>query len=407
MAGFAYRGRDARGGLVEGALDAASQTAAADLLLARGVTPLEIKPAKEGGGFALTWARLNQRKVNDEDIMFFSRQMYTLLKAGVPILQALGGLRESCHVPTFAAVLGRLREGLDSGRELSIALNDTGVFSPFYIAMVKVGEMTGRLDLIFLRLFEHLEFEKEMRQKISAAIRYPSFVIIAMAAAIAVINLFVIPAFSKVFKQFNAELPAITRGLISFSDFTINYWWLVLGLIAAAVFGVRYWVSTPEGRLRWDRAQLRLPIIGPTINKATLARFSRAFALSLKSGLPVTQAFAVVAQVVDNTWIAQKLDAMRQGVERGESILRTASASKVFTPIVLQMIQVGEESGDVDGLLMEVGEMYEREVAYEVDNLSARIEPILIVSLAGLVLLLALGVFLPMWDLGGAMMNRK
>ncbi|GAA5179882.1 MSHA fimbrial biogenesis protein MshG [Niveibacterium umoris] len=406
MAGYSYRGRDARGVLVEGLLDALNEAAVADNLMSRGITPLDIRVAR-GRGFSLGRLKLGERKVSDEDIMFFSRQMYTLMKAGVPILQALGGLRESSQVPAFAAVLGKLREGLDSGRELSIALTDTGVFSPFYIAMVKVGEMTGRLDLIFLRLFEHLEFEKEMRQKISAAIRYPSFVIIAMAAAIAVINLFVIPSFAKVFKQFNAELPLITRGLIGFSSFTVEYWWLVLLVCIGAAVGVRFWLKTPAGRLKWDRAKLRMPIVGDTVSKATLARFARAFSLSLTSGLPVTQAFAVVAQVVDNAWIAMKLDTMRQGVERGDSILRTAAASRVFTPMVLQMIQVGEESGDVDGLLMEVAEMYEREVAYEVDNLSARIEPILIVCLAGLVLLLALGVFLPMWDLGSAMMRRQ
>lgn len=407
MTAFVYRGRDVSGTMIEGLIDAPDSNAAADTLVSRGITPVSIKEELSRDGLVLDTSGWFKPRVTAEDIMFFSRQMYTLMKAGVPILQALGGLRESTHNPTFADVLGRIRESLDSGRELSIALNDTEQFSPFYISMIKVGEMTGRLDIIFLRLYEHLEFEKDMRAKIKAAIRYPTFVIIAMAAALLILNIFVIPAFAKVFASFHAPLPLMTQILLGFSSFTVNYWYLVIGGVGAVVYLCMRYVSTEEGRVAWDRRKLSLPIIGPIINKATLARFARSFSMSLSSGLPVTQAFSVVGQVVDNTYIAAKLEQMRSGVERGESIIRTASSSGIFTHIVLQMIAVGEETGDVDGLLLEVADMYDREVKYEVDNLSARIEPILIVFMAGLVLVLALGVFLPMWDLGSTMTHRK
>lgn len=407
MTGFAYKGRDVRGILLEGVVDAADSAAAADTLVSRGITPVEITEEQAKIGFQLDTKSWFERKVNEEDIMLFSRQMFTLMKAGVPILQALAGLKESTHQPTFAVVLGRIRDSLDSGRELSIALNDSGVFSPFYISMIRVGEMTGQLDRIFLQLFEHLEFEKDMRAKIKAAIRYPTFVLIAMGAAISIINLFVIPSFAKVFNSFNAPLPLMTQILIGFSNFTINYWYIVLIILISSALGIRAYVKTTAGRLVWDRKKLSLPIVGDIIKKATLARFARSFSMSLASGLPATQAFSVVAQVVDNAYIADKLEGMRSGVERGESIIRTAINSQIFTPIVLQMIAVGEESGDVDGLLLEVADMYDREVKYEVDNLSARIEPLLIVCLAGLVLILALGVFLPMWDLGSTMLHRK
>jgi len=272
--------------------------------------------------------------------------------------------------------------------------------------MIRVGEMTGRLDLIFMRLFEHLAFEKDMRAKIKAALRYPTFVVIALAAALVVINIMVIPAFAKVFNAFHTELPLMTRILIGFSNFCIDYWWAMLGGMIALVLGLRAFVGTPGGKLFWHQYKLRLPIVGSTINKATLARFSRAFSLALSSGLPVIQAFGVVSQVVDNAWMAVKLEQMRRGVERGESILRTAAAARIFTPIVLQMIAVGEESGSVDELLLEVAQMYEREVNYELDNLSARIEPILIVCLGVMVLVLALGIFLPIWDLSSAMLGK-
>jgi MSHA biogenesis protein MshG len=405
MPSFAYTARDTQGSQMQGVIDAADSAAAADILIGRSLIPLDITEVSAGESVFAQLTR-PRRQINDEDIMFFSRQMYTLMKAGVPILQALSGLRDSATHPGFADMLARLRESLDSGRELSIAMKDTGAFSNFYISMIRIGEMTGRLDLVFLRLFEHLNFEKNMRAKIKAALRYPSFVLIAMAGALAVINLFVIPSFAGVFKSFKAELPLMTRVLIGFSDFTVNYWLPLLGAIVAIVFGLRAWVNTPGGRMIWDKYKLRLPIVGSTIRKAVLARFSRSFSLSLRSGLPIIQAFGVVAEVVDNAYIAEKINGMRSGVERGDSLLRTAAATRIFTPVVLQMIAVGEESGSVDDLLQEIAEMYEREVDYEVDNLSARIEPILIVCLAVLVLILALGVFLPIWDLGRAMLHK-
>lgn len=405
MPSFAYKGRDNQGGLLQGVVDAPDNAAAADLLISRGITPVDIREEASAGKFDYLFTARGG-KITAEDIMFFSRQMHTLMKAGVPILQALSGLRDSATNPAFARMLGQLRESLDSGRELSIAMKDTGAFTPFYISMVRIGEMTGRMDIIFMRLFDHMNFEKGMNAKIKAALRYPSFVVIAMAGALAIINLFVIPAFAKVFKSLHTELPLMTRILLGFSDFTVNYWWVILIGMIALVLGIRTGLRTSAGRLFWDKNKLRLPIVGETVRKATLARFARSFALALSSGLPVLQIFGVVAQVVNNAYIAEKLENMRIGVERGESILRTAAAARIFTPIVLQMIAVGEESGSIDDLLLEIAEMYEREVDYEVDNLSARIEPILVVCLGALVLILALGIFLPIWNLGSAMLHK-
>lgn len=405
MPSFSYKGRDAQGSLVQGVVDATDQAAAADLLVGRGVVPVEIVEEAAQGSVFEGFGE-GKGKISDEDIMFFSRQMHTLMKAGVPILQALAGLRDSATNDAFARMLTRLREGLDSGRELSIAMTDVGVFSHYYISMIRVGEMTGRLDTIFMRLFEHLNFEKQMRAKIKAALRYPLFVVIALVAALGVINWMVIPAFTKVFKAFHAQLPLMTRVLIGFSDFCVNYWWVVLGGAALLFLAIKMVLSTEKGRLFWDAKKLGLPIIGSTIRKATLSRFARSFSMALSCGLPVIQVFSVVAQVVDNAFIAGKLDEMRHGVERGESILRTAASARIFTPIVLQMIAVGEESGSIDDLLMEIAEMYEREVDYELDNLSARIEPLLIVCLGAMVLVMALGIFLPIWDLSSAMLGK-
>ncbi len=239
-----------------------------------------------------------------------------------------------------------------------------------------------------------------MKQRVKTALRYPIFVVVAMTLAMAVINLFVIPAFAKVYAGFNAELPLMTRILLGTSNFSVQYWPLLLALLVGAVLGFRMYVGTVRGRYQWDRFKLRLPIVGKIMQKGTLARFARSFALSSKSGVPIVQGMNVVAQTVDNAYISARIEQMRDGVERGESILRVATTTGVFTPVVLQMIAVGEETGEIDTLMDEVAEMYEREVDYELKTLSSQIEPILILGLGILVLILALGVFLPIWDLG-------
>jgi MSHA biogenesis protein MshG len=259
---------------------------------------------------------------------------------------------------------------------------------------------------VFLRLFDHLDFQQVMRNQVKAALRYPMFVIAAMVVAIAVVNIFVIPAFAKVFEGFGAELPLMTRVLLASSGFFTHYWWLMLLMLVGAVFFFRAWVATASGRHDWDRFKLRVPVAGKIVEKAALARFAASFALAMRSGVPIVQAMSVVAMTVDNDYVARKVEGMRDTIERGESVLRAAINAKVFTPVVLQMVAVGEESGSLDEMMEEVADMYQREVEYELKNLSAQIEPILIVFLGALVLVLALGIFLPIWDLGRVAMGK-
>jgi MSHA biogenesis protein MshG len=413
---FAYKGRNGSGELVDGVLEGLDAGAVADQLFGGGVTPLEISQTTRkatsqtgaGGGKEGLWERLTRKKVTSLDVQLFSRQIYTLLKSGVPIMRGLAGLQESAVNKSFGTVIQDLRESLDAGRELSTAMRrHPECFTPFYLAMVRVGEMTGRLEEVFLRLFDHLEFDRDMRERVKTAMRYPTFVMIAMAAAMVVVNVFVIPQFEKVFTSFHAELPLMTRILIGFSRFTVE-WWPALALgVGGAIFGFQAWTRSTPGRLAWDRYKLRLPIAGKIIHKATMARFARSFALSIRSGVPIVQALTVVAQTADNAYLSMRIEQMRDGVERGESILRTATNAHVFTPIVLQMIAVGEESGSLDDLMDEIAMMYEREVDYELKTLSSQIEPILITFLGVLVLVLALGIFLPIWDLGKAALHSK
>lgn len=408
MPHFSYKGRDGSGNLVDGVLESAASGMAADLLLSRGITPLSIKEtrarATTGSGVEIA---LFKQKVGHVDILLFSRQLHTLLKAGVPIMRALNGLQESATNPAMKDVIRDVRESLEGGRDLSISLaRHPKVFTPFYVSMVRVGEATGMLEEIFLRLFEHLEFERFMREQVKSALRYPMFVVMAMAAAIVVVNLFVIPAFAKVFQGFGAELPLMTRILLGFSNFMVEWWPAMLAALVGIVVAFKAWVGTAAGRMQWEAIALRIPIAGKIVSKAAMARFARSFALGMRSGVPVMQALTNSGQTVDNSYITRKIEGMREGVERGESVLRSAIATSFFTPVVLQMVAVGEESGALDDMMEEVGQMYQREVEYELKTLGQQIEPILIVCLGALVLVLALGIFLPMWDLGKVALKR-
>jgi len=406
---YAWRGRNNRGEQLSGVIDAEGMDAVAAQLSAGGVIPIDIKPS--GGSLSAPkqdwWAAMRARPVSMVDLLVMTRQLYTLQKAGVPILRSLAGLEASTAQPAMIALLQDLRSSLDQGRELSTAMaRHPLVFTPFYVAMVRVGEMTGRLTEVFERLGQHLEFEIDTRARIKQALRYPTMVVVAMAIAIVVINIFVLPTFAAVFAGFKAELPLMTKLLLGFSAWMLKWWPGLLAGAAAAVLATRSWLATAAGRYRWDRLKLRLPIAGPIILKATLSRFARSFALASRSGVPISQAMTVVAQTVDNAFIGARIDQMRDGVERGESISRCATAAGVFTPIVLQMIAVGEETGELDNLMVEIAGMYERETDYAIKGLSSAIEPILLLLIGAMVLMLALGVFLPLWNLGQAAMGR-
>jgi MSHA biogenesis protein MshG len=404
---FRYRGRNARGEVVNGAVEAASADAVASQLLNSGVTPVDISAASGaaqdiGAALRLSFS-FSSGRIGPVDIVIFSRQLHTLLKAGVPIMQGLRSLRDSAHNPALAKVINDLVESLDSGLELSAALRrHPKVFSNLYISMVQVGETTGGLAEALLQLASYLDRERDTRDRIKQAMRYPLTVIGAIVIAMFIINIMVIPTFAKVYANFRAELPFVTRLLVAVSSFFERYWgWMAVGLVGLLVW-LRLHIKSPEGRYRWDKLKLDVPIVGSIFRNAALARFTRTLAIALRAGVPLVQGFTVVSRAVDNEFIGERILQMRDGVERGETITRTATATGMFPPLVVQMIAVGEETGAMDSLLDEVADHYDREVDYALKNLSAALEPILIVMIGVMVLILALGVFLPMWNLAKA-----
>jgi MSHA biogenesis protein MshG len=412
MANYTWHGRNGRGEVVKGQLDAMSEGAVVEQLTALGVVPVHITISVAATGNWLVrannWLVLATRKgVEVDDLLIFWRQMHALDKAGVPLLRSLEGLEASVENPAMEDMIKDIRFSLEQGLPLSAAMaRHTNAFGEFNVSMVKTGEMTGRLDEIFLRLHEYMVFNRDVRERIKQALRYPVFVLIAMAIAIAITTIFVIPIFAGVYEGYDAELPPLTRGLLDFSSWMVSWWPLMLAAGIAAGAGIRGYLRTPAGRYLWDASKIKLPIIGSMILKATLARFAHSLALSSQSGVPLVQAIAVVAKTLDNTFIGSRIEQMRDGIERGESITRCATATGIFTPVALQMIEVGDEAGALGDLLIEIAGMYERETEYSIKNLSAAIEPILIMLIGGLVLLLALGVYLPIWNLSDAIMGR-
>lgn len=397
---YRYKARGRRGDAIEGSIEAVSSDAVATQLLEGGITPIEIAVAKTGATTEINFGKLFVEKVTDTDVIQFSRQMYSLTKAGVPMLSALHGLSQSTKNATLAEAVRNVTASLEAGRDLATSFSEhPEIFSLFYISMIRIGETTGQLDAIFLQLARYMERDKRTRSQIKSALRYPSFVLIAITIAIAIINLFVIPTFAGVFAKFGSELPFATRILLETSNFTVAHWPELLGVTIAGFFGASRYVKTEEGRYRWDRLKLKLPLAGEIIYRATLARFSRLFAMSTGAGVPLITALTVVARALDNKYVEERILGMQTGIERGESITRTAAATGLFDALVMQMMAVGEETGSIDKLLAEVAEFYEAEVENDIDKLSARIEPILTVFIAGIVLVLALGVFLPMWNL--------
>lgn len=403
MPSFAYKGRSVRGALVQGELEAATIDAVASQLFNTGITPIEITERSGSDASESVLSRVRAKRPGLDDIILFTRQMYTMMKSGVPITRAMNGIIASTRNVYLVDALKESLSFLESGRDLASSLaRHPEIFPTLFISMVRVGEETGRLDEAFKRIGNYLELEKETRQRVKAAIRYPIFVVVAIGIAIAVINILVIPVFADLFAKSNVPLPWQTRILMTTSGFFVNYWPLLLGGLIGAVIAFRSYIKTERGRYWWDKRKLDIPIVGGILHRATLGRFARAFSMALTSGVPLVQAMTVVARSVDNEFIAEHILGMRNGIERGESLTRTATITNQFTPLVLQMLSVGEETGEVDNLLVEVADYYEREVDYDIKNLSASIEPILIIAIGIMVLILALGVFLPLWDLSTA-----
>lgn len=401
---YAYKARDKRGELHRGEQEANQKSTVAARLIEDRLVPVsieEITPSIKLEDVLKQY--LPKKSIPLDDMVLFCRQMHALTKSGIPIMRAVFGLSETSNNEVLKEILSDVGNALSRGNTLSQALhNHEHYFSPIFISMVHVGESTGNLDQAFAQLVNYLEMIRDTKKKVSTALRYPSMVIVAIIIAVVVVNVFVIPSFAKVFDKFGSDLPFATQVLLGTSNFFIQYWWIMVLMTIATVVGVIQYLKTEQGALRWDRLKLRLPIIGGLLNRICLSRFTRTFSMLFASGVPILQAIDVSAEAIGNLHIEKNVREMRTGIERGESLSRTANSSGMFTPLILQMIAVGEESGALDTLLHDVSEFYDEETDFQVQRLSGAIEPIMLFFMGIMILVLALGIFLPLWDLSAS-----
>ncbi len=401
MPQFAFKGRSNNGQLVDGEIEGANSSTVAGLLMDRGVIPISIVEKKEKSDVL---AGINEKfglyKISIEELLMFTRQMSAMNKAGIPITRAISGILETAHNPLLIKALGDVLEQLESGRSLSIACaRHPKVFSNIYISMLQVGENTGRLDESFAMMGEYIDRNRRTSQNIKTALRYPTTVIVAISIAMVIVNLFVIPKFASFFEANNLELPWQTLFLLNTSRFFVNYWMYLLVLLIGASFAFKHYINTEKGRYKWHHFILRVPLIGDILHRAFMARFARSFSMAYSAGVPIVQAMGVISRSIGNDYISGHVNGMREGIERGEALTRTAQNTGMFTPVVMQMFAVGEEAGNLEEMMDFIADFYEEEVDYDVKTLSDKLEPLIYVAIGVMVLVLALGIFVPMWDI--------
>ena len=398
---FAYQG-SADGKKVSGIIEAASRDEALLFLYDKGIDIERIRQASALDEINSIIDKLKVKfgRVKLEDLIVFTRQFATLFGAGVPISTILERLSEQTLNYRLKGILKQIKSDVDGGMSLSEAFSKFGdVFSALYINMLRVGEESGTLDVVLERLAAILETELQTRNRIKTATRYPKIVVTAIVIAFTIIITFVVPRFVSLFNRFNAKLPLPTRILIDLNSFVQHFWWLVVGSVIVAIITFRRYKKTPIGKRNIDELTLKIPIIGKLVHKIYLSRIMRVLGLLYKSGIPITTALSIVAEVTGNEVARAAVLAVRADVESGATISRPIRNSEFFPNIVSDMVAVGEETGRLDEMLFKASDYFDEEIAYAIANLSTAIEPILLAFIAGMVLLLALGVFLPMWDM--------
>lgn len=400
MPTFKYRARDKAGRAIEGKIEALTLEAAGDQLRRIGHLPVSVEKM-EGPPF-LNLSELMSRfqKVQLEDLVLFSQQLSTLYKAGIPLLTALTNLKDQTGNSILRKALEDVTGDVEGGNPLFASMaNHPGAFSSIYINMIRAGETTGRLGETLDRFVTLANRELRTRQRVKEATRYPKLVILSVVVAFAVLIIFVIPRFAATFAQFNMPLPLPTRMMIGANTLFQTYWYLVLGAILGIFLLLKRYMKTAGGRYQWHELKIRIPVFGPLFLKIGLSRFSNTFGMLNRSGIPILQALEITSATVDNVILSQSIEEVRQKVREGSSLTEALKESGRFTPLVIQMISVGESSGTLDEMLARVTEYYDVEVDNALKKLPAYIEPALTLLLGGVVLLLALAVFLPWWNM--------
>ena len=398
MPAYSYKGRTQSGEVISGVIDAPTPEAVADQLFSKGYIPIKIQAGGDIKSSYKGWQLFD--RVKAEDLIIFSRQLATLVTSGISFLRSLDILSEQTKSRKLRKIIEEIRKDIEGGSSFSEALSKSPkVFSPLYVSMVKVGEEGGVLDDILEKLASLLEHESLTKARMKAATRYPTIVIIAITIAFFVLTTFVVPKFAALYQSSKVELPLPTRILIFINKAIRTYWPLIIAAVAGVIFALRGYLKTPSGRWNWDKLKLRIPIIGPVIEKTVMSRFARIFSTLYRSGIPMLHTLDVVSGTLGNVIIARAVEVIKESVREGKGLAQPMAGTMVFPPMVTQMVAVGEETGALDNMLVKVSDYYDLEVEYAIKNLSTTLEPVLLLLLAGVILFLALGIFLPIWDM--------
>jgi type IV pilus assembly protein PilC len=392
---YAYKVRDRAGKVISGTLVADNEALVLQRLREQGYTPLEVGKQKRGVNIELT-----PKKVKLKELAVFSRQFATMVNSGLPILRGLSILADQTTNPQLAKTLTLARTDVEQGASLSQALaKHPKIFNDLFIAMVRSGETGGSLDDVLLRLASVLENEVKLRGKIKSAMTYPIAVVALVILIMSAMLLFVVPQFATIYDSLGGNLPLPTRVLLAMSDAFKSYWYIVLGGVFAGRFFFKRWKKTPKGRETIDRLKLRVPVFGSLFHKTALSRFASTTAMLLHSGVPILQAFDIVVDTVNNKVVSKAIVDVQGSVREGESMHKPLMKHAVFPPMVVQMIAVGEETGQVDVMLEKVATFYDQEVEAAVDALTSLIEPLLIAVIGGCVGAAVVALYMPMFNI--------
>ncbi len=398
MSQYRYKARDKFGALFVGTFESSGKEAVAGHLDGLGYYPVLIE--EERPRISFSQFSLKFERVSPNDLIIFSRQLSTLINASIPIVDSFAALEEQTENPILKTVISNVRSDIESGETFAGALaKHPKIFSPLYVNMVRAGEEAGVLDEILDRLAILAEHDAETQARIKAATRYPKIVIGALAVAFGVLVKFVIPRFAGMYDNFDAALPLPTRIMVWTNQAVQQYGLVVVVVLALVYIGFKKYTKTKRGELWLDGFKLKVPIFGVIYTKTALSRFARVFGALTRSGMPILKTLDIVSTTVGNVVISRVVDTVRDSARQGRGIVEPMRVSRVFPPIVIQMVAVGEESGKMEEMMSKVSEYYDRDVEYAIRNLSSNLEPILLACIGGVVLFMALAIFMPWWNM--------
>ena len=392
--------RDKSGKSIAGTIDAPNVQMAGDQLYTLGYFPISIEEIGEAISLDLSALLTRFQKVKLEELIVFSQQLSTLYKAGLPLLSGLESITQQVKNKKFKMILEEVRNQVEGGSTLHEAMSKyPEVFSTIYVNMVRAGETSGMLGEALDRFITLSDREIRTQQRVKEATRYPKIVILSLTVAFAVLLTFVIPRFAQIFAQFKTPLPLPTRIMIGINTVFQNYWYLVLIVVFGIPILLRRYLRTESGRYFWDRLKLRIPVFGPIFLKIALSRFSYTFAMLNRSGIPILQTLEITSTTINNINLSQSIEEISRNVREGRSLADAMRETEKFTPLIIQMVSVGESSGTLESMLMRITEYYDIEVDNLIKKMSTYIEPFLTLFLGVVVLFLALAVFLPWWNM--------